>query len=341
MIQVGVFGEVNGKKINVFTLENKFLTVKILSLGAIINCITLKDKNGKIIDVVLGFDKPEEYLKSDTYFGAFIGRVCNRTEGGKFTLNGEVFNVGKNENNNSLHGGFFGFDKKIFDYKIEADKLKLYSFSPDGEEGYPGDLDFFVEYGLEGSGIVLEYGAKCNKDTAVNFTNHSYFNLDGHDSGNVESTNLFICADKITPVNGELIAHGYKTIEQTPFDFRSFKKIGKNINDKDEILSVCGGYDVNFVLNGSGLKKAAEAYSENSGVKLTVFTTEKGIQFYSGNFLNGIKGKNGAIYKKRGGFCLETQGFPNALNNKDYPSVILNKGEEYSSKTVFNFDLIK
>lgn len=337
MIEIKPFGELNGKQVDVFTLKNEFLTVKILSLGAIINGIELKDKNGKVKDVVLGFDTIEKYTLCDAYLGAFIGRVCNRTEGAKFLLDGKEYSIGKNEKNNSLHGGFFGFDKKIFDYKIIGENLILSAFSKDGEEGYPGNLDFSVTYYLKDKSLVLEYYAKCDKDTAVNFTNHSYFNLSGGEENNIENTFLKINADYITPVNSELIAHGYKSVDGTPFDFRNTKRIGDDINKQDELLKICGGYDVNFVLKGEGLKLAAEAYDEKSGITLNVFTTEKGMQLYSGNFLNGLKGKNGAVYDKRYGFCLETQGFPNALNNADYPSIILKKGEEYSSKTIFSF----
>lgn len=332
------FGVHNSKKVYVYTLENEYLTVEILSLGGIIKNIFTLDKFGEKRDVVLGYDNVEDYVRGDCYFGAVIGRVCNRTEDAKFTLNGIEYILSKNDNENSLHGGTFGFNTKVFDGKFEGESLLLTTKSLDGEEGYPGELNFTVKYSLQGKKLRIEYFAKCDKDTPINITNHTYFNLDG--SGSILDTKVLIDADKITPVNKNLIAKGFMGVKDTPFDFNDFTTIGKRIDNDDELLKICGGYDVNYVLNNKG-NAVAKAYSEKSGIKLLVYTTEKGMQFYTGNFLKGQKGKYGKIYNKRFGFCFETQGFPNAINREEYPSIVLKKGDEYYSMTEYEFDLIE
>ncbi len=336
MTKKNEFGLFKGENVYLYTLENEYLSVEILSLGCIIKSIFTRDKFGEKKDVVLGFDCVEDYIKDDCYLGAVIGRVCNRTEDAKFTLNGIEYNLSKNDKENSLHGGINGFNSKIFDGKFEGESLILTTKSYDGEEGYPGELNFTVKYSLVGKKLRIEYFAMCDRDTPINITNHTYFNLDG---GSILDTKVFIDSDKITPVNENLIAKGFMDVKNTPFDFNDFTAIGKRLNDDNELLRICGGYDVNYVLNNKG-NAVATAYSEKSGVKLSVYTTEKGMQFYTGNFLKGQKGKYGEIYDKRFGFCFETQGFPNAINREEYPPIVLKKGDEYSSVTEYEFDLI-
>lgn len=337
MSAIKEFGYINGEKVYAYILENEHLSVEILSLGGIIKSLITRDKFGEKKDVVLGFENVEDYFKDDCYLGAVIGRVCNRIEDAKFTLNGIQYNLYKNDKENSLHGGKIGFNRKIFDGKFEDDSLVLTTLSLDGEEGYPGNLYFTVKYSLDGKKLKIEYLAKCDKDTPINITNHTYFNLDG--SSSILNTKVFIDANQITPVNENLIAKGFMDIKETPFDFNEFTAIGKRIDSDDKLLKICGGYDVNFVLNNSGDNVVAMALSEKSGIKLSVYTTEKGMQFYTGNFLKKQKGKYGETYNKRDGFCFETQGFPNAINREEYPSIVLKQGDLYKSTTIYEFGI--
>ena len=323
--------ELNDKSISEFSLSNNNLSVGILNYGGIIHYIRLKTKAGEK-DVVLGYDDPKEYLKDTDYFGATVGRVCNRIENAEFSLGGKKYTLDKNNGESSLHGGFNGFNKKVWDAEISCDKLVLSYLSPNGESGYPANLTVNVEFSLEDKGLSIAYTALADADTPVSLTNHSYFNL----GADITETSVFIDADKITPPDSGLIPKGFLSVVGTPFDFRKFKKIGRDIDSDDNIIKNCDGYDINFCLNKSGLKKAAVAKTDE--ITMNVYTDCDGLQFYSGNLLNGTIGKGGKKYVKRSAFCMETQAFPNAVNCKEYPSVILKKGEIYKSKTVYEFD---
>lgn len=335
------FGCVDDKEVKKYTMFNGVVKAEIITYGAAIRSFGIYGKDGEFTDVVLGYDTLEEYVANGGYFGAIIGRVGNRIEKGKFKLNGKEYNVGINDNGNSLHGGVKGFDGKVWEDRVEGETLYLSYFSPDGEEGYPGNLRITVAYSLtDDNGLKIEYDASCDQDTVVNFTNHAYFNLNGQGNGGILGLSLKIDADKITPVDDELICHGeFTEVGNTPFDFRKPKKIGRDIDADNEIIGNCGGFDVNYVLNGEGFREVAASIGSKTGIKLSVFTDQKGIQFYSGNFLSGVRGKNNAVYHKREGFCLETQNFPNAVNCKEYPSPVLKKGEKFSSVTVYKLSM--
>lgn len=330
-----------------YVLSNKnHMTVKITNYGGIITSIMLPDKNGKIGDVVLGYDSLNNYLKNNPYFGAIIGRYGNRIAKGKFKLNGSEYTLATNDGPNHLHGGLKGFDKVIWKaeeiQKEDTVGLKLNYFSKDGEEGYPGNLNVTVTYKLNNNNeLRIDYSAVTDKKTIVNLTSHSYFNLKDGGASSILNHELMINADKFTPIDSTFIPTGnLSSVENTPFDFRKFTKIGERINDNNEQLKFGLGYDHNFVLNNSEkkLKAAAKVRENSSGRILEVLTTEPGIQFYSGNFLDGsIVGKNKIVYNYRNGFCLETQHFPDSPNHPSFPSTILEPGTEYTSTTIYKF----
>lgn len=330
------FGFVDGKEVKKYTLEKGELTAEIITYGGAVKSLKYPDKNGKITDVVLGYDTVEEYVKNGGYFGALIGRVGNRIGGAKFTLNGKEYEITQNGGGNSLHGGKKGFDKYVWEDKVEGETLILSILSEDNDQGYPGNLSVTVKYHIEDDGLNIEYSAVSDADTVINLTNHTYFNLNGEGNGNVLDTEMYIDSDAVTPVDEKLIPHGeFYPVKGTAFDFNTLKKIGKDINDSDQVMINCKGYDINYALNGEGFRKVAYAKSDVTGIILSVYTDQKGVQFYSGNFLNGVKGKGNSIYGHREGFCLETQNYPNAINCPEYPNAILKKGEKYSTKTVY------
>lgn len=330
----------NGEKVKKYTLSGGRTEVDIIDYGGTITAIRTPDKDGKIVDVCLGYDTIDEYMDNGGYIGALIGRVGNRIGGGKFTLNGENIQLALNDGANHLHGGMVGFDKKVWNATVEGEKLILDTFSPDGEENYPGNLNVKVIYTLIDDELTIEYFAQSDKDTLCNLTNHCYFNLEGNGK-DVYEQELFLDADYITPVDSGLIPHGeLMAVKNTPFDFTNFKKIGKDIYADNEQLKFCGGYDHNFCLNTNGqFKTFAKAYSEKTGIEMECKTNLPGVQLYTGNFLDGVKGKNGAIYNKRGAFCLETQVYPNAINCPEYPSYVLKKGDKYHTKTSYKFSV--
>ncbi len=336
-----VFGYKDGNKIEKFTLDNGRVKLEVLTYGATISTFGIYNKKGEFTDVVLGYDNIQDYVSNGGYLGAIIGRVSNRIGGACFFLNGGKYYVNKNENNNTLHGGVSGFNDKLWTPRIDGEKLYLTYLSADGEEGFPGNLSITVAYSLtENNSVKIEYFAESDKDTVIGFTNHAYFNLNGQGDGNVLDTLIKIDADKITLVDEKLICDGrFLDVDDTPFNFNSYKKIGEDIEKDNDTLKICGGYDVNYVLNGVGFRKVAEAYSEKSKIKLNVLTDQPGIQFYSGNFLSGAKGKGGSIYNKRAGFCLETQNFPNAVNLANFPSPVLKAWEKYHSVTEYNLSI--
>jgi len=336
------FGSIENKNVNLFTMKNNHGTeIKITNYGGIITSIKVKDKNSNFTDIVLGFNTLDEYLKEHPYFGALIGRYGNRIAGAEFELNGKIYKLFPNNGKNHLHGGKKGFDKVIWDYEFSDNILKLSYFSLDGEEGYPGNLKISVIYTLtENNELKISYEAVTDADTVLNLTNHSYFNLNGEGSGDILDHKLTLNADYFIPTDSMSIPTGeIKSVTGTPFDFINSTAIGARIEDKEEQLIFAGGYDHNFVINKStnDQKLAGKIESEKSGIKMDVYTTEPGVQFYTGNYLDGsLKGKSG-IYTKRSGFCLETQHYPDSPHFPEFPTTVLKKGDVFRSETVYRF----
>ena len=339
----------DGKSVSLFTLRNSNgMEARITNYGGIVVSLLVPDKDGKLGDVVLGYDSLADYVRSNPYFGCIAGRYANRIAKGLFTLNGVQYHLAVNNGPNHLHGGLKGFDKVVWDAEPaespDGPSLKLTYLSKDGEEGYPGDLSVTVIYTLtDENELRINYKATTDKPTIVNLTNHSYFNLAGAGKGNILDQLLMINADKFTPIDTTFIPTGeLRDVAGTPMDFRKPTAIGARINDDDPQLKAGLGYDHNWVINrtGPGLVLAARAVDPVSGRVLEVRTTEPGIQFYSGNFLDGSNmGKGGNVYNYRDGFCLETQHFPDSPNKPEFPPVVLNPGETYSSETVFRFSV--
>jgi len=340
----------DGTPVEVYTLTNaNGVEVKAITYGCIITSIRTPDRTGKVADIVLGFDSLDGYLKDSPYFGAVVGRYGNRIAKGQFTLDGKTYTLATNNGPNHLHGGNKGFDKVVWkaSEKSSADGVGVVftRVSPDGEEGYPGNLQATVTYTLtDRNELVVDYHAGTDKATPVNLTQHSYFNL-AADDGDILGHQLTIDADRYTPVDATLIPTGeLPTVAGTPFDFRKPTAIGARIGETNAQLKNGNGYDHNWVLNrtGGGLQHAVRVLEPKSGRVLDIATTEPGVQFYTGNFLDGsIKGKGGRAYKQRTGFCLETQHFPDSPNHPNFPTTILRPGQTYSSKTVFTFRALK
>ena len=354
-VQVSEFGKTkDGETIYRFLLTNKkSVEASVISCGATLISLKVPDRNGKIGDVVLGYDSLEGYEQGKSYFGGTIGRYGNRIADGQFTLDETVFHLPKNDGPNSLHGGTTGFNKRVWTgvdrSRADAQVLELSYTSPDGEEGYPGTLQVKVTYTLpaETNELRIDYFASTDdKDTVLNLTNHSYFNLSGVASQEIVDHQLLLRAREFTPVDSTLIPTGeLRAVEGTPFDFRKPTAIGARINQNDEQLRFGKGYDHNWVLEGAGkdgLQLAAQVFEPTSGRVLEVDTTEPGIQFYSGNFLDGKdRGKGGEFYAHRTGFCLETQHFPDSPNHPNFPSTELKAGQTYRSTTVLRFSTRK
>jgi aldose 1-epimerase len=344
------FGEFEGKKVNIYTLKNtNQVEIKITNYGGIVTSIRLPDKNGKFDDVVLGYNNLQDYINNNPYFGCIVGRYGNRIGKAKFTLEGEEFTLAKNDGENNLHGGFRGFDKVLWDAEPvtgkDSQSLKLEYMSKDGEEGFPGNLKVTVTYTLTNdNSFRIDYSATTDKTTVVNLTNHTYWNFAGEGSGDILKHELILDADSFTPVDQGLITTGeIRSVENTPMDFRNPTAIGDRIEADYEQLKFGRGYDHNWVLNTKEDDKpspAATVYEPDSGRFMEVFTTEPGIQFYSGNFLDGsITGKSGKAYGFRNGFCLETQHFPDSPNKPEFPSVVLRPGETYKTTTIHKFSV--
>lgn len=335
--------------IQLFSFQNaNGIAVKVTNYGAIITSISVPDRNGKFADIALGYDDVADYINAvdKPYFGAVVGRYGNRIAGGKFTLNGETYELAQNNGPNHLHGGMIGFDKVVWDAKPVSGSgwrgVELRYQAKDREEGYPGNLHVVVTYKLsDDNQLAVEYVATTDKPTPVNLTQHTYFNLKGEGAGTILDHELMLNASRYTPVDKTLIPTGQLVdVAGTPFDFRTAKPIGQDIGQTHEQLEFGGGYDHNFVLDGPvrEMNLAARVSEPASGRVLEVRTEEPGIQFYCGNFLDGrLKGKSGKPYVHRGGFCLETQHFPDSPNQPNFRSTILKPGEEYRTKTVFAF----
>ncbi len=352
-IKKAAFGKTGtGEAVDLYTLTNSNgMAVKIMTLGATVTELWVPDRKGSLADVALGFDSVKGFQsKSNPYFGCIVGRYANRIADGKFTLNGTEYKIAKNnDKKHHLHGGDKGFDKYVWEWKKQAvhgtakgaknfAEVTFELVSPDKDEGYPGELKSQVTYALnDNNELIIKYEAAADADTIVNLTNHLYFNLRGHSKGSCLDHEVTLFASKYTPVNAEAIPKG--TIEDvagTPFDFLKAHTI------KERIAKTRGGYDHNFVIDGGGKSdtkpvQAARVLDKASGRVMLMFTTEPGVQFYTGNFLDGVKGKDGATYDKHAGFCLEAQKFPDSPNQKDFPSPVLKKGATYRQTTVYRF----
>jgi aldose 1-epimerase len=334
----------DGKAVDLYVLTNASgMKAKVMTYGAILTELDVPDRDGKLGDVVLGFDDLKGYLAGHPYFGAVVGRVANRVAGGKFTLDGKEYKLAVNNGPNALHGGLKGFDKVVWQAEpvkaADGVAVKLSYVSPDGEEGYPGKLSVTVTYTLTNQNeLKIDYTATTDKATPVNLSNHSYFNLAGPASGTILGHELMLAADRYTPVDATLIPTGeIKPVKGTPLDFTTPTPIGARINllKGDPV-----GYDHNFVLNGEGksLALAARVREPKTGRLMEMYTTEPGVQFYTGNFLDGKnKGKGGVAYQKHQGFCLEAQHFPDSVHHANFPSVILQPGKTYTQTTVYKF----
>ena len=339
----------NSSETRLFLLRNaNGIEVAISDLGAAIQRVIAPDRAGDFADIVLGVESAAEYASHRLYFGATVGRYGNRIANGCFELDGQNYQLAINNEPNHLHGGVAGFDQAIWTVARQtegsAKELRFQYTSADGEEGYPGKLRVSVTYTLtDNNELRIDYRASTDKPTPVNLTNHSYFNLAGHDSGDILDHVLEISADSFTPVDETLIPVGeLRPVENTPMDFREPYAIGARIDDQDQQLQYGAGYDHNWVLNGHAgeLRQVARVFEPSSGRQLDVLTTEPGMQFYAGNFLDGgFTAKNGAVYERRSGFCMETQHFPDSPNQPTFPNTILQPGDVYESSTVYRFSV--
>ncbi|MGH4049964.1 MAG: aldose epimerase family protein [Clostridium sp.] len=345
------FGTIAGEAVYLFTIKNsKGMVAEITNYGGTLVSLKVPDNKGKFDDVVLGYDNLEDYIEYKYFFGATIGRFANRIANSSFEINGVHYKVAKNEGENSIHGGMVGFDKKVWQEEPsenESDQSIEFSYlSKDGEEGYPGNLDVKVKFSItDDNELKIEYYAISDKDTIVNLTNHSYFNISGQGSGDVLKHKIMINADKFTINDKNSIPTGeIASVENTPMDLRKPTYVGENISSSYEQIAFASGFDHNWVINDTGkkLKKAAQVYDEKSGRIMEVYTTKPGVQFYSANFLKGLeKGKGGATYEKRAALCLETQYFPDSVNHENFDSPIIKAGEKYEHKTIYKFSVKK
>ena len=342
----------DGRPVEVYTLRNGLgMEMRAMTYGATILSIKVPDAKGTMGDVVLGFDSLAGYVKSSPYFGSVVGRYGNRIAKGHFALNGKTYTLAINNGPNALHGGMKGFDKNVWTAEpVRSDSGVGVAFtlvSADGDQGYPGTLTVRVTYTLMSARneMVVDYEGSTDKATPINVTNHSYFNLAGAGTGDILGHELTLEADSMTPVDATLIPTGkIAAVAGTPFDFRTPTAIGARIDAKDEQITNGGGYDHNFVINrtGPGLVHFARVVEPTSGRTLDVSTTEPGVQFYTGNFLDGtINGKGGLVYPRRSGFCLETQHYPDSPNHANFPTTVLQPGAVYKSRTVFAFGVTK
>lgn len=344
-----VFGIVNNQQVQLYTI--KFpgkLEASVTNYGGILTALKIPDDKGLLDDIVLGYDTLEGYLDESPYFGALIGRFGNRIANGSFDLDGQTYKLAVNNGPNHLHGGLKGFDKVIWEVKetdvqSESVKIVLQYISPDGEEGYPGTLITTITYVFTENSFEIDYHATTDKSTVLNLTHHSYFNLSGDFNKTILDHEVSILADRFLPVDINQIPTGeFKEVKGTPFDFTSPKLVGKEIGENDSQIGYGNGFDHTFVFNSNRNQEEpiASVCHQDSGRYMEIITSEPGVQFYSGNFIeNTIPGKNGVYYKKRSGLCLETQHFPDSPNKPEFPSVVLHPGEVFESKTIHRFSV--
>lgn len=344
MTETSIFGTLpDGTQVEELSLRHGKLACQIITYGGAVRALTVPDRAGRPVDVVLGFDRLEDYLAHDKYLGALIGRYGNRIGGARFPLNGVEYPLTANDGPNHLHGGPKGFDKRVWTVeRRSADAVTLSLTSPAMEEGYPGALRAEVTYRLTDDALELDYLASADADTPCNLTNHSYFNLAGHDAGEIGAQFIRLPARFYTPTDPGSIPTGeIAPVAGTPMDLRAGAAMGAGWDGDFPQLRQAGGFDHNWVVPGpvGALRPAGEAWSDQTGIRLRVFTTQAGIQFYSGNYLDGCPaGKGGAPYARRHGFCLETQSFPDTPNIGHFPSALLRKGQCYHHTTVYRFD---
>ena len=337
----------DGTAVEIYTLKSEAAEARIMTYGARIVSIKTADRDGKMGDVVLGHDTLDGYTRDkNTYFGAIVGRYGNRIAKGKFSIDGKSYQIPLNDHGiNMLHGGTIGFDQRVWKGQEIPNGVEMTLVSKDGDQGFPGTLTAHVKYTLKGSALHIDYAMSTDKTTVVNLTNHSYFNLGGEGNGTILDEEVTLNADRFTPVDAGLIPTGeLAPVAGTPFDFRTAHVIGERINTPNEQLKLAGGYDHNWVLNGKDgeMKTAAKVHDKKTGRTLTVTTTQPGVQFYSGNFLDGSqKGPSGNAYVKHAGLCLETQHFPDSPNHPAFPTTLLKPGEIRHSATVFTFSTDK
>ena len=336
-----------GKETKLYTITNKKgASITICDLGGIITNLWIPDRDGKLRDIVLAYDNASDYEDGSAFMGSIIGRVANRISNSKFTLNGQEFNLAQNNGANSLHGGNRGFDKYIWHVSEIEKGLKLSIDSPDMDENYPGNMHVEVTYTFDDENcLTISYLAKSDQDTLCNLTNHAYFNLEGHDAGHVGNHLMKIYASKYTLADGSSIPTGeIAEVAGTPFDFREAKLVGRDIGEDCQQLKFAGGYDHNYILDKEDkeLTLVSETSSTISGIMMTCETTQPAVQFYSGNHMtDNTVGKDGVLYQKQSGLCLETQGYPDAINHDNFPSVVLKAGDTYQEITKYKFTVCK
>lgn len=335
------FGTTNtGENVHIYHLENASgAYVEIINFGCRLVRIVVPDRKGDLTDICLGFDSMESYANDNASLGAVVGRVANRIKDGVFSLNGKTYQLAVNNGTNHLHGGLIGYGSKAWEAKIKDDKLIMTLYSRDGEEGYPGNLTLSVTYGWsEDNELSILYEASTDADTLFNVTSHGYFNLNGEGSGDILSHELFIDADQITELDDSQAPTGvFLPVDGTPFDFRTMHTIGKLMPSDHEQLQKFGTYDHNFVINGTGLREAAVLQSRESGIRMTCFTDQPGLQLYVANQPIDFAGKDGKTYERHTSVCLETQHFPDAINHENFPSIVLTPEAPFRSKTLYHF----
>ena len=350
-VKKDLFGKLpDGTPVDIYTLSEGPLEVRVTNYGGYLVSLKVPDRNGKSADIVLGFDDLDGYVNNNThkgtaYLGPIVGRYANRIARGSFTLEGRQYSLAINNGPNALHGGPHGFHQVVWKGRLLPEGVELTYLSKDGEEGYPGNLNVVVGYTLSQGALTIDYSATTDKDTILNLTNHTYFNLKGAGQGDILDHDLILRASRFTWADSNLTPTGeLKSVEGTPLDFRKSTRIGERIDSDYEQLRVAGGYDQNFVLDAGGreLAEAAEVYEPSSGRVMRVLTDQPGVQFYTGNFFDGtIKGKSGIAYQRRYGLCLETQHFPDSPNHPEFPTTELKPGERFHRVTVFAFSTRK
>lgn len=332
----------DGTPVRLYTLRRGTLEASFTNFGARLVSLKTPDRGGEVDEIVLGFSSLEQYVADDAYMGAVVGRYGNRIAEGRFSLNGNAYQIPPNNKGNALHGGPVGFDHRVWQAQTIADGVEMTLESADGDQGFPGTLMLIVRYTLRNDALQIEYTATTDETTVINVTNHAYFNLAGESSGSILEHVVMISGDRFTPTDARLIPTGELAhVEGTPFDLREMTRIGSRIGEANEQLQFAGGYDHNWVLGETGEPKLAARVREGrSGRVMTVETTEPGIQFYSGNFLDGsLPNRSGGRYGKHAGLCLETQHYPDSPNQPHFPSVVLNPGETMHSRTTFSFSV--